>query len=127
MAERHKEHLGQSDVGVIMYRELLLEQIERVESGLDPIEVYRDPAKNQIIMLPQEESPYGHTPTSHDRLFTEQERNRNHLRYDPSYEELEAMFREAKAAEAQGAISPPPELPVLPVGVQLHRSVRIMQ
>ncbi|MEK7216108.1 MAG: aromatic ring-hydroxylating dioxygenase subunit alpha, partial [Chloroflexota bacterium] len=34
IAARDKEHLGQSDVGVIMYRELLLEQIDQVEQGL---------------------------------------------------------------------------------------------
>jgi len=72
-------------------------------------------------------APYGHTPTSHDRLFTDYERNRTHLRYDPTFQELEAMFREARAAEAQGAIAPPPELPVVPVGVQPHRSVQIMR
>lgn len=53
-AERHLERLGASDVGIILYRDLLKEQIERVERGEDPMEVYRDPAHNQMILLPRE-------------------------------------------------------------------------
>jgi len=54
IAQRHLERLGQSDVGIILYRQLLQEQLERVERGEDPIEVYRDPALNQFIRLPRE-------------------------------------------------------------------------
>ena len=38
IAQRDLEHLGQSDIGVIMYRELLKEQVERVERGEEPME-----------------------------------------------------------------------------------------
>ena len=38
------ENLGTSDMGVVMLRRLLREQIKRVEDGLDPINVVRDPA-----------------------------------------------------------------------------------
>jgi 5,5'-dehydrodivanillate O-demethylase len=58
VAERDKEHLGQSDIGVIMFRDLLFDQMEKVERGEDPIEVYRDPAKNVCIDLPQEQLAY---------------------------------------------------------------------
>lgn len=51
---RDLEHLGMSDRGIVLYRELLMEQMERVERGEDPMNVYRDPAKNQIIELPGE-------------------------------------------------------------------------
>ncbi len=56
VAQRDKEHLGQTDVGVIMFRDLLLEQIDVVAQGREPMEVYRDPAKNVCIEFPQEES-----------------------------------------------------------------------
>ena len=52
ITRRELEHLGMSDLGITLYRELLMEQIERVERGEDPMNVYRDPAKNQIIELP---------------------------------------------------------------------------
>jgi len=47
ISERTTERLGTSDKGVIMFRNLLLEQIEKVERGEDPMGVIRDPAKNE--------------------------------------------------------------------------------
>jgi 5,5'-dehydrodivanillate O-demethylase len=52
MTGRDLEHLGTSDQGIILYRELLVEQMERVERGEEPMNIYRDPAKNHIIDLP---------------------------------------------------------------------------
>jgi hypothetical protein len=43
------ENLGHSDTGIAMLRHLLREQIKRVEDGLDPINVTRDPHANQRI------------------------------------------------------------------------------
>jgi 5,5'-dehydrodivanillate O-demethylase oxygenase subunit len=40
------EHLGRSDKGVVLYRETLLKQLERVQGGQDPLGVVRDVAKN---------------------------------------------------------------------------------
>lgn len=49
------ENLGESDRGVALYRRTLLEQMERVEHGEDPLGVIRDPAKNSPwIELPVE-------------------------------------------------------------------------
>jgi 5,5'-dehydrodivanillate O-demethylase oxygenase subunit len=39
---RANEHLSHSDRGVVLLRRLILEQIERVEQGLDPMGVIRD-------------------------------------------------------------------------------------
>jgi 5,5'-dehydrodivanillate O-demethylase oxygenase subunit len=50
-ADRSQEHLGVGDEGVIELRKLLREQIERVQQGLDPIGLIRDPEKNQLIDL----------------------------------------------------------------------------
>ncbi|MEK7215375.1 MAG: aromatic ring-hydroxylating dioxygenase subunit alpha, partial [Chloroflexota bacterium] len=57
VAEREQEHLGQADIGIILYRELLTEQLERVERGEEPIGVIRDPAANVCISLPDVNSP----------------------------------------------------------------------
>lgn len=46
ISDRTTERLGTSDKGVILYRNLLMEQIEKVERGEDPMGVIRDPAKN---------------------------------------------------------------------------------
>lgn len=51
LADRSSEHLGVGDEGVIELRKLLKEQIERVQQGLDPLGVMRDPARNQLIDL----------------------------------------------------------------------------
>lgn len=40
------ENLGESDRGVALYRRTLLEQLDRVERGEDPLGVIRDPARN---------------------------------------------------------------------------------
>lgn len=52
IARREVERLGMSDLGIVFYREMLMEQIERVEYGLDPMNVSRNPAKNPVIEAP---------------------------------------------------------------------------
>ena len=43
------ENLAPSDTGIVMLRQLLREQLKRVEEGRDPINVVRDPAANSRI------------------------------------------------------------------------------
>jgi len=43
------ENLAHSDSGIVMLRRLLREQLQRVEQGLDPINVIRDPSANTRI------------------------------------------------------------------------------
>lgn len=43
LADREAEHLATSDRGVVLLRELLKENIERVQAGLDPYNLIRDP------------------------------------------------------------------------------------
>jgi 5,5'-dehydrodivanillate O-demethylase oxygenase subunit len=52
ITDRTRERLGDTDRGVILYRQLLFEQLQRVERGLDPINVFRDPAQNACLELP---------------------------------------------------------------------------
>ncbi len=46
ISDRTAEHLVTSDKGVALYHNLLLENVEKVERGEDPMAVVRDPAKN---------------------------------------------------------------------------------
>ena len=56
IADRSAERLGLSDKGIILYRHLLEEQLEKVKTGEDPMNVFRDPAKNIYIKLRLEDS-----------------------------------------------------------------------
>jgi 5,5'-dehydrodivanillate O-demethylase len=51
LTDRSQEHLGAGDEGIIELRKLLREQIDRVQQGLEPIGIIRDPTKNKIIDL----------------------------------------------------------------------------
>jgi 5,5'-dehydrodivanillate O-demethylase len=46
VTDHAQEHLGRSDRGVVLYRDTLLQQMECVARGEDPLGVVRDPAKN---------------------------------------------------------------------------------
>jgi len=52
--DRTKELLGESDHGIVLYRHLLDNQIKLIEAGKDPMNTFRDPAKNVRIDLPTE-------------------------------------------------------------------------
>jgi 5,5'-dehydrodivanillate O-demethylase oxygenase subunit len=54
VADRAKEHLGESDRGIIMLRKLLRDQIQAVQNGQDPVGVNLDPEKDQLIQLIQD-------------------------------------------------------------------------
>jgi len=55
ISDRTTERLGSSDQGIILYRGLLEEQMQRVERGEDPMAVIRDPAKNTpMVQVPRE-------------------------------------------------------------------------
>jgi 5,5'-dehydrodivanillate O-demethylase len=49
IADRTVERLATSDQGIVLYRQLLMENIERVQQGLDPFAVVRDPAHDMIV------------------------------------------------------------------------------
>jgi 5,5'-dehydrodivanillate O-demethylase len=107
IADRTQEHLAESDRGIILYRRILREQMEQVAEGADPMNVFRDPAENDSLELPQERrvraGPYRRG--SHTIGMT--------ARYSPAIEEIEELFvraaaaREAAASEAGAAASRP--------------------
>ncbi|HEX3247088.1 MAG TPA: aromatic ring-hydroxylating dioxygenase subunit alpha [Chloroflexota bacterium] len=59
IAKRHLERLGTSDMGVIMFRQQIEREIQKVESGQDPMNVFRDPARNECLVVPLEHVKFG--------------------------------------------------------------------
>ena len=53
--DRTRERLAASDRGVVMYRDMLRREIKKVEQGLDPMNVFRDP-NHAIIDTKMDES-----------------------------------------------------------------------
>ena len=51
IVDRSRERLGQSDQGIVLYRQLLEEQIQAVESGREPMNTFRDPIRNQCVQI----------------------------------------------------------------------------
>ena len=68
IARRDLEKLGESDVGIIMYRKLLQRQMALVADGGDPMCTFRDPAENQSIELPLEHVKFANSFTGGYRL-----------------------------------------------------------
>jgi 5,5'-dehydrodivanillate O-demethylase oxygenase subunit len=58
IADRSQEHLGRSDRGIIMYRQMLEDNIKRVEQGQDPMNTFRDPSRNEYLSM-RTERPVG--------------------------------------------------------------------
>ncbi len=61
IAKRHLEKLGESDRGVILFRFMLQQQMERVREGEDPINVFRDAHKASFLSFPMEKVKHGRT------------------------------------------------------------------
>ena len=82
-----QEHLGRSDLGVITLRKLFVEQMDRVEDGLDPICTYRDPVANERIDLPMEKDKFGSAEEFRAVWLTE-----SSIRYSPIRDEVLELF-----------------------------------
>jgi 5,5'-dehydrodivanillate O-demethylase len=54
VARREKERLGLSDVGIAMFRKMVADNIQAVQNGQEPMNVFRDPSKNECIHLQTE-------------------------------------------------------------------------
>ncbi len=55
IADRPNEHLGVSDGGIILMRQMMRESLAAIQQGKDPLCVIRDPAQ-QIVDFPQKSS-----------------------------------------------------------------------
>jgi len=78
IADRTREMLVDTDSGVVLFRRLLFEQIERVRAGEDPLGVVRVYEENEIIELPQEREKYGQGDA-----FLAESVAMSHVRYRP--------------------------------------------
>jgi len=95
IADRSREHLGRSDLGVIMLRKLYFEQMERIEAGQDPICVFRDQAANGCIDLPMEREKFGGAQAFRDIWLHE-----SSIRYSPIRDQVVSQFGDQPRAGA---------------------------
>jgi 5,5'-dehydrodivanillate O-demethylase len=94
IADRTQEHLGTSDLGVMVLRRLFQEQMDLVEDGLDPICTYRDPARNVCIDLPQEKEKFGG-----GQAFRREFLPHGQTRYSPIVDEVAGLFGDPTLVE----------------------------
>jgi 5,5'-dehydrodivanillate O-demethylase len=59
ISDRTAERLATADRGIVMLREMMKREIEKVRKGLDPMGVIRDPAENTMIDTKLSESLRG--------------------------------------------------------------------
>ena len=91
IADRTRERLGETDRGIALYRRMLLEQLDVVTAGGDPLGIVRDPAENEMIELPQERHKYGR-----GSAFLREAIEMSHVRYSPIREHIiEVLSRPA--------------------------------
>jgi 5,5'-dehydrodivanillate O-demethylase oxygenase subunit len=99
---REREHLGQSDIGIIMLRDLLREEIDKVERGEDPIGTFRSLPPSGFIPMPADAGPlvFGDlSPQFEDDWFEES--------LSPLRMELLELHREAERQRAAGKLDTP--------------------
>jgi 5,5'-dehydrodivanillate O-demethylase oxygenase subunit len=88
VTDRSEEHLGLSDKGIILYRKLLRENLDKVSHGEDPMNVFRDPASNVCLELPVERAKFGR-----GMVKAGQHRQGGATKYSPLLREAEARAR----------------------------------
>jgi len=86
VADRTQEHLGTTDRGITLFRNMLRRELKKIEAGEDPILVNRDPAKDVALDLPLE------TDKSHYSNGFAQILPRRHWRYAGIDQQLLAAF-----------------------------------
>ena len=91
VADRTRENLGASDKGVALYRRVLKREMKKVQDGLDPMGVLRDPAHNQRIELPTETKKHHNSDGFASFML------RTHAKYAPIADELVRIY-EGKAS-----------------------------
>ena len=87
IADRTRELLVSSDRGIVLLRKLLLDQLERVERGEDPMGVIRDPEHNRTINFAQEYNKLGGSAE-----FLRRAMDISHARFSPIRELVLGML-----------------------------------
>ena len=93
IADRTREQLGASDQGLVMYRRALRREMMKVQEGLDPMGVLRDPARNVCIDLPHEKKKHHNSDGFASFML------RTHAKYAPIAAELVEIY-EGRRVEA---------------------------
>ena len=95
IADRSKEKLAESDQGIILFRRQLTQQLNIVEDGGQPMNVFRDPEQNVCIDLPWEgrEDPWTYMEKGIMR------RTGQAGKYAPVLRDMVARFEGEKALE----------------------------
>ena len=99
--DRSLERLGESDKGVILYRQMLQEQMKVVEDGGEPMCVFRDPTRNTVLSLPTEENKMGSGHTFSKTIF-----DATHARYSPNLAWIQSLFEDAGNSDSIKQSSP---------------------
>jgi 5,5'-dehydrodivanillate O-demethylase len=86
IADRTRENLGASDQGIAIFRRVLRREIKKVEQGIDPICVIRDPARNARVDLPNERKKHHNSDGFESWLM------RTHARYSPIARDVVEVF-----------------------------------
>ena len=74
ISDRTQEHLAASDKGVILYRKMLMEQMDKVERGEEPMAVIRDRAENEpMIDIRRERRAWQGFQVQYKNIFQRQE------------------------------------------------------
>ena len=97
ITDRSQEHLAESDRGLIVFRRMIEQQIAIVEDGGDPINVFRDPEKNQYINLQLS----SHSAVAEGREMFHKGYYREDIdRYSPVIEQVLDLYRQLEEARA---------------------------
>ena len=94
ITDRTAENLGSTDQGIAAYRRMLRREMKKVEAGEDPIMVFRDPAANRRIDLPNEKKKH------HNSEGMKSWMSRTHMRYSPILDDLVELYEPASARPA---------------------------
>ncbi len=92
IADRSQENLGSTDKGVAIYRRTLKREIKKMEQGLDPMGIVRDPGRNQQIDLPNETKKHHNSDGFSSFML------RTHAKYSPIAADLVKVFEPGKPA-----------------------------
>ena len=99
ISDRTQEHLGEVDRGIILFRQMLRDQMGILEDGGQPINVFRDPKSNVSIKIPTVTDYYGRGRSRDGSYQKGAITAAFSMRYSPIAEQLEDLF--LKEAEAR--------------------------
>ena len=103
ITDRTKEHLGEVDRGVIMLRRTLKEQMAIVDDGGEPMNVFRDPEKNQYLKLPTPARYYARGRAEDGSYIRGAVTAGFITRYSPSRDRIEDLYAASAVAEGRPA------------------------